>query len=128
VPVFGVFFLLAVFSSVGLPGLNGFVGEFVILLGTFRVNWVLAVLGTIGIVLAAWYLLVAVRKVMFGPFNPANENLRDMNGREIVIALALTVFFFVIGLYPNLLFDKINPATAELATLINNATTLLAER
>ncbi|NJN95309.1 MAG: NADH-quinone oxidoreductase subunit M [Anaerolineales bacterium] len=120
VPVFGTFFLLAVFSSVGLPGLNGFVGEFVILLGTFRVNWIAATLGTIGIVLAAWYLLVAVRKVMFGPFNPANEQLKDMNAREIVIALALTVFFFVIGLYPNLLLDKINPATAELANLVNS--------
>jgi NADH-quinone oxidoreductase subunit M len=64
---------------------------------------------------------------MFGPFNPANETLKDMNAREIVIALALIIFCFVIGLYPNLLFDKINPATAELATLINT-TTLLAER
>jgi NADH-quinone oxidoreductase subunit M len=127
VPVFGVFLLIAAFSSVGLPGLNGFVGEFVILLGTFRVNWVPAVLGTIGIVLAAWYLLVAVRKVLFGPLNPANENLKDMNAREIVIALALVFFFFVIGLFPNLLFDKINPVTAELATLLNT-TTLLAGR
>jgi NADH-quinone oxidoreductase subunit M len=127
VPVFGVFFLLAALSSVGLPGMNGFVGEFVILLGTFRVNWVAATLGTIGIVLAAWYLLTAVRKVMFGPFNPANDQLKDMNPREIVIALALVIFFFVIGLYPNLLFDRINPATAELATMIN-ATTLLAGR
>jgi NADH-quinone oxidoreductase subunit M len=127
VPIFGVFFLLAVFSSVGLPGLNGFVGEFVILLGTFRVNWVAATLGTIGIVLAAWYLLTAVRRMMFGPFNPANDQLKDMNPREIVIALALVIFFFVIGLYPNLLFDKINPATAELATMINT-TMLLAGR
>ncbi len=77
--------------------------------------------------LAAWYLLTAVRRMMFGPFNPANDQLKDMNPREIVIALALVIFFFVIGLYPNLLFDKINPATAELATMIN-ATTLLAER
>ena len=127
VPVFGAFFLLAVFSSVGLPGLNGFVGEFVILLGTFKVNWAAAVLGTVGIVLAAWYLLTAVRKVMFGPFNPANDQLKDMNPREIIIALALVILFFVIGFYPNLLFDKINPATAELATTIN-ATTLLAGR
>jgi NADH-quinone oxidoreductase subunit M len=127
VPVFGGFFLLAALSSVGLPGLNGFVGEFVILLGTFRINWVAAVLGTIGIVLAAWYLLTAVRKVMFGPLNPANENLKDMNVREIVVALALTIFFFVIGLYPNLLFDKINPSAAELAELMDT-TTLLAGR
>ena len=62
---------------------------------------------------------------MFGPFNPANDKLRDMNLREIVIALSLVIFFFVIGLFPNLLFDKINPATAELVELIN-ITTLLA--
>jgi NADH-quinone oxidoreductase subunit M len=123
-PVFGVFFLLAVFSSVGLPGLNGFVGEFVILLGTFRINWIAAALGTFGIVLAAWYLLTAVRRMLFGPFNPANESLRDMNGREIGIALALIVFCFVIGLFPNLLFDKINPATAELANLVDGFTLL----
>jgi NADH-quinone oxidoreductase subunit M len=120
VPVFGTFFLLAAFSSVGLPGMNGFVGEFVILLGTFKVNWLAAAFGTFGIVLAAWYLLTAARKLLFGPFNPANENLQDMNGREIAIALALVVFFFVIGLFPNIFFEKINPATTELANLINS--------
>lgn len=127
VPVFGTFFLLAALSSVGLPGLNGFVGEFVILLGTFKVNWIAAALGTFGIVLAAWYLLTAVRKVLFGPFNPANKNLKDMNRREVVIALSLVTIFFVIGLFPNLFFDKINPATAELVELMNNSL-LLAGR
>jgi NADH-quinone oxidoreductase subunit M len=125
VPVFGAFFLLAVFSSVGLPGLNGFVGEFVILLGTFRINWVAAAFGTFGIVLAAWYLLTATRRLLFGSFNPANNRLRDMNLREIGIAVALIVLCFLIGLFPDLFFDKINPATAELAELMQ-ATTLLA--
>jgi NADH-quinone oxidoreductase subunit M len=125
VPVFGTFFILAALSSVGLPGMNGFVGEFVILLGTFKVNWIAAAFGTFGIVLAAWYLLTAVRKLMFGPFNPANESLQDLNGREIVIAVSLVIFFFVIGLFPNIFFDKINPATAELVEQIN-VTTILA--
>jgi len=125
VPVFGTFFLLAALSSVGLPGLNGFVGEFIILLGTFKVNWVAAAFGTFGIVLAAWYLLTAVRRLMFGPYNPANDSLRDMNAREMVIAVSLVVLFFVIGLFPNLFFDKINPATAQLAELMQT-TTLLA--
>lgn len=119
VPVFGTFFMLAALSSVGLPGMNGFVGEFVILLGAFKVNWVAAAFGTFGIVLAAWYLLTAVRKLMFGPFNTANANLQDMNGREILIAGSLVILFFVIGLFPNLFFDKINPATAELAEQLN---------
>ncbi|HEX9923802.1 MAG TPA: NADH-quinone oxidoreductase subunit M, partial [Anaerolineae bacterium] len=127
VPIFGVFLLLAVFSSLGLPGLNGFVGEFIILLGVFSINWAAAAFGTLGIVLAAWYLLTATRRVLFGPFNPANNGLRDMNGREMIIALSLVMFFFVIGLFPFLLFDKINPVTAELANQIG-APTLLADR
>jgi NADH-quinone oxidoreductase subunit M len=126
-PVFGVFLLLAVFSSMGLPGLNGFVGEFIILLGTFSVNWLAAAFGTVGIVLAAWYLLTATRRVLFGPFNPANNSLRDMNGREMTIGLSLVMFFFVIGLFPNLFFAKINPATAELADQMGMPT-LLADR
>ena len=126
VPVFGVFFLLAVFSSVGLPGLNGFVGEFIILLGTFKVNPTAAALGTFGIVLAAWYLLTATRKLMFGAFNPANENLNDMTGREIIIALSLVILFFVIGLWPDLLLSKINLATGELASLVADGSNLLA--
>lgn len=126
VPVFGVFFILAALSSVGLPGMNGFVGEFIILLGTFKVNWLAATFGTFGIVLAAWYLLTAVRRLLFGSFNAANQGLRDMNGRELVIAVPMVVFFFVIGLFPYLLFDKINPT---IATLVEQSTSaVVAER
>ncbi|RME45966.1 MAG: NADH-quinone oxidoreductase subunit M [Caldilineae bacterium] len=110
VPVFGAFFLIAVFSSVGLPGLNGFVGEFTILLGTFANNRLYAIIATFGIILAAWYLLTAVRRVLFGPLNPDNDSLTDMNRREVVAALALTVFFFVLGLFPNLVFQKVTPS------------------
>ncbi len=127
VPVYGTFFLLAVFASVGLPGLNGFVGEFVILLGTFKVNWIAAALGTFGIVLAAWYLLVATRKMLYGPLNPANTNLVDMNRRELFIAVALIALCFLIGFFPNIFFSQINPATAGLAELLDKAT-LLAGR
>jgi NADH-quinone oxidoreductase subunit M len=127
VPVFGTFFLLAILSSVGLPGLNGFVGEFVILLGTFKINGVAAAFGTFGIVLAAWYLLTATRRMMFGSFNTANENLKDMNVREICIAVSLVVFFLLIGFFPNIFFAKINPDTAKLVKQIN-LTTVIAER
>lgn len=128
VPVFGAFFLIAVFSSVGLPGLNGFVGEFTILLGTFAQNPMFAAFATFGIILAAWYLLTAVRRVMFGPFNEQNSNLTDMNGREIVAALVLTVFFFVLGFFPNLVFDKVNPTTEALVSGIAAPTTLVVDK
>jgi NADH-quinone oxidoreductase subunit M len=123
-PVFGAFFILAALSSVGLPGLNGFIGEFTILLGTFGQNVWLAVLGTFGIILAAWYLLTAVRRVLFGPLNPDNDNLVDMNAREVVAALPLVIFFFILGLFPNLLFDKINPSAEAIVTLSNQEQTL----
>jgi NADH-quinone oxidoreductase subunit M len=116
VPIFGSFFIITALSSVGLPGMNGFVGEFTILLGTFRVNLAYAAIATFGIVLAAWYLLVAVRRTLFGPLNPANEGLSDMNLREIVVMLPLVIFFFVIGLFPNLFFREINPTVATLIT------------
>ncbi len=128
VPVFGAFLLIAVFSSVGLPGLNGFVGEFTILLGTFAHNRLFAVFATFGIILAAWYLLTAVRRVMFGPFNEQNRNLTDMNRREVVAALVLTVFFFVLGFFPNLVFDKVNPTTEALVSGVTSPTTLVVNK
>jgi NADH-quinone oxidoreductase subunit M len=111
VPIFGSFFIITALSSAGLPGMNGFVGEFTILLGTFRVNVAYAAVATFGIVLAAWYLLTAVRRALFGPLNPANAALADMTPREIAVMLPVVAFFFVIGLFPNLFFEKINPAT-----------------
>jgi len=126
VPIFGSFFIITALSSVGLPGMNGFVGEFTILLGTFQVNVAYAAIATFGIVLAAWYLLVAVRRTLFGPLNPANEGLTDMTPREIVVLLPLVVFFFVIGLFPNLFFRDINPTVGRLITQAG-ATTVVAE-
>jgi NADH-quinone oxidoreductase subunit M len=128
VPVYGTFFLLAMLASVGLPGLNGFVGEFLILLGTFQINWIASAFGTIGVVLAAWYLLTATRKLLFGPFNPANSGLVDMNSRELFIAVTLIALCFLIGLFPNIFFNEINPATASLAALVDNASMLVAGR
>jgi NADH-quinone oxidoreductase subunit M len=126
VPIFGSFFIITALSSVGLPGMNGFVGEFTILLGTFQVNVAYAAIATFGIVLAAWYLLVAVRRTLFGPLNPANAGLLDMSAREIAVMLPLVIFFFVIGFFPNLLFREINPAVDQL-TAQAAQTTLVVE-
>jgi NADH-quinone oxidoreductase subunit M len=115
IPVFSALFLVVVMSSVGLPGLNGFVGEFTILLGAFQVNPVWAILGTAGVILAAWYLLTAARGLLYGPLaNPKNQTLTDLNRREIWVLIPIVLLFFVIGLFPNLFFDKINPAVEAL--------------
>ncbi len=107
-------------SSAGLPGLNGFVGEFTILLGMYLNQPIFAILAALGVILAAWYLLTAFRKVAQGPLtNPANEaeNLPDLRRSEIAMLLPLVILFLVLGLFPNLLLDKINPAVEA---LLNN--------
>ena len=111
IPVWSAFFIIVVLASVGLPGLNGFVGEFTILVGTFLANPWWAAVATLGVILAAWYLLTAVRKMIFGPLDEAkNGQLLDLNKREIAVLVPLVLLFFFIGLYPNFFLDKINPA------------------
>ncbi|RIK44824.1 MAG: Fe-S-binding domain-containing protein [Chloroflexi bacterium] len=113
VPLFCGFFLVVVMSSAGLPGLNGFIGEFTILLGMYVKQPIFAILAALGVILAAWYLLTAFRQIAQGPLtNPANDrhHLTDLKGGEIAMLLPLVILFFVIGLFPNLFLDKINPS------------------
>jgi NADH-quinone oxidoreductase subunit M len=113
VPIFCGFFLVVVMSSAGLPGLNGFIGEFAILLGMYLKQPIFAILAALGVILAAWYLLTAFRQIAQGPLtNPANDrhHLTDLRGGEIAMLLPLVILFFVIGLFPNLFLDKINPS------------------
>ncbi len=117
VPIFCGFFLVVAMSSAGLPGLNGFVGEFTILVGMYKHEPVFAILAAIGVILAAWYLLTAFRKIAQGPItNPANEasRLPDLKFDEIAMLLPLVLLFFIIGLFPNLFLDKINPSVQAL--------------
>jgi len=114
-PIFATIFMIITFSSVGLPGTNGFVGEFLALMGAFEsgLRWY-AVFATTGVILAAVYMLWMYQRVMFGKVtNPANENLKDLSLREIVIMLPLLLFVFWIGVYPNTFFDKMNPAMEQ---------------
>jgi NADH-quinone oxidoreductase subunit M len=121
IPIFGILFIVVALSSAGLPGLNGFVGEFNILLGAFRSIMPFAIVATFGIVLAAWYLLDAVRKMLQGPITkPENSQIRDLNWREILTLVPILILFFVIGLFPNLFFDKINPSAQVVADALNN--------
>lgn len=113
VPVYCALFLVVALSSAGLPGLNGFIGEFTIIVGAYAFNPLYAVVASVGIVLAAWYLLSAFRRIAQGEIvhqeNQAGA-LADLNGYELTMLLPLVVMFFVIGLFPNLFLDKIVPA------------------
>jgi NADH-quinone oxidoreductase subunit M len=104
-PVYATLFLIIAMSSLGLPTLNGFIGEFVILQGTFEVNKVWAAIAVTGIVLGAAYLLWLYQRTMFGTLdNPKNKTLADVNFREFVTLLPLVFAAFWIGLYPKPFF------------------------
>ncbi len=96
-------FLVVALSSVGLPGLNGFVGEFTIMLGAFETLPYFVMLAAVGVVLAAWYLLMAFRKMAQGEItNPENDadHLKDLRFGELLMVVPLVILFFVIGLFP----------------------------
>jgi len=115
-PIFATIFMIVTFSSIGLPGTNGFVGEFLALVGAFEseLRWY-AVVSTSGVILAAVYMLWMFQRVMFGELNnPKNAELKDLSAREIVLMLPLLVFVFWIGVFPNTFFDKMTPAIDNL--------------
>ena len=115
VPVYATFFMIIMLSSIGLPGTNGFVGEFTILLGAFQYKAVYAVIASLGIILGAGYMLWLYQRIIFGKItNPHNEHLTDMNLREIAAALPLIILVFYIGLYPNAAFQVIHASADNL--------------
>jgi NADH-quinone oxidoreductase subunit M len=111
-PVYYNLFLLIMLSSVGLPALNGFVGEFMILIGTFQSSALLAVIATLGVILAAVYLLYMFRRVFFGEItHEENRHLPDLVPRELAAVLPLAVLAIVLGVFPQLFISRITPDT-----------------
>ncbi|MDA8161884.1 MAG: NADH-quinone oxidoreductase subunit M, partial [Desulfobacteraceae bacterium] len=101
-PIYSTIFFIVTLSSIGLPTTNGFIGEFLILLGTFEVNKTAAVLAASGVILGAVYMLWMVQRVFYGEVtNPKNLKLPDLSLREFGYLAPLLVFIFWIGLYPN---------------------------
>jgi NADH-quinone oxidoreductase subunit M len=125
-PVYAVLTLIVILSSMGLPGLNGFVGEFTILLGAFgskvlRNPW-FAALAAIGVILAAVYLLYMFQKLFLGPVDKEeNRKLLDMNFREIITLVPLLILIFWIGLYPSPFFNLMEASVAKLVESIQVA-------
>jgi NADH-quinone oxidoreductase subunit M len=120
VPVYATFLLIITLSSIGLPGTNGFIGEFTILLGAFLHYKPYAVIASLGIILGAGYMLWLYQRVAFGKItNPHNEHLADMNMREVAAALPLVALVFVIGLYPNAAFGVMHASVSNLIQHVN---------
>jgi NADH-quinone oxidoreductase subunit M len=109
-PILAWSFFIAGMSSLALPGLSSFVSEFLVLVGTYTRYPVAAVIATFGIVLAALYILIPVQKALHGPTTPGNENLPDLNKREIIAIVPVIALIIALGFYPKPALDIINPA------------------
>jgi NADH-quinone oxidoreductase subunit M len=123
-PIFGVFMLISALSSMGLPGLNGFVGEFTILLGAFGSKAIgnpwFAGISALGVIMAAVYILYMFQRMFMGPAGEITHHheLKDLNWREIITMVPLIIFMFWIGLYPKPFFDILAPAVEKLLSAL----------
>ncbi|MEO1449424.1 MAG: NADH-quinone oxidoreductase subunit M, partial [Bacteroidota bacterium] len=117
-PRFAFLFLITVMASVGLPGLNGFVGEFMVLIGSYQseiIAGVFPILAATGVVIAAVYLLWMFRRVMYGQLDKEeNRQLVDLNLREIAVMVPLVALMFVMGLYAKPFLKQISPSAKRL--------------
>jgi NADH-quinone oxidoreductase subunit M len=117
-PIYAAVFMVFTLANVGLPGTSGFVGEFLTLIGTFKVNIVVASLATFGVILSAAYALWLYRKVVLGKLEkPALANITDMSWREIVVFAPLVVLTILFGVYPKPLLDM---SAASVTALVQN--------
>lgn len=120
-PVYSGILIFFTMASLGLPGLSGFISEFLVLLGAFQTAKVLAALACIGILLAAAYLLSMIRRVLMGPLNPKWKSLPDIHTREIWTLVPLMILILGIGLYPKMILNYMAPTVESLLVSIQGA-------
>jgi len=128
VPLLSTFVLILGLASIGLPGTNGFIGEFLILLGAFRQHWLLAAVGVLGVILGAAYFLWFYERAFFGPVGSRVANLIDLRPREWGIAVALSAMIFWIGLYPSPFLNRINASIQKLTERLEQGSGIKAVR
>jgi NADH-quinone oxidoreductase subunit M len=113
-PVFGSFFLLFTLASVGLPGTNGFIGELLILLGSFLTKPWVALIAASGLIIGAWYMLWLYQRIFFNPVNTRWNGIRELDAREVATFLPMVILIFWIGLYPNSMLEYMHVSVAHL--------------
>ena len=119
-PVFAALFGITMFSSIGLPGLNGFIGEFLILVGAFKTSYVWAAFAVLGIILGAAYMLWAYQRVMFGELDKSeNARISDCNGREVAYMVPIVLLMVWIGIYPKPYLRSMEASVSYWLTQVN---------
>ena len=121
-PIFSGFFILFSMGSIGLPGLNSFIGEVLTMIGAAKVNLWFGVFAAVGVLIAAIYMLWMVQRVLFGPATKSHRS--DLGLREIVVLSPLAFLAVLLGVYPQLFFDKVEPTVSFYAQQIQVRPTL----
>ncbi len=128
-PLYAVVFLIFTLANVGLPGTSGFVGEFLALIGTFKVNILVATIASLGVILSAGYALWLYRKMMLGPLvKPSLAGIMDLDRREILIFTPLVALTILFGVYPKPVLDMSSASVAALVEAYDHATGVKAAR
>tara|TARA_Y100001980_G_C14526964_1_gene302542 strand:- start:799 stop:1626 length:828 start_codon:yes stop_codon:yes gene_type:complete len=120
-PKYAIVLMIFTLGSLGLPGTTGFVGEFLILLGTFKANFLVATIASIGVILGAAYILWLYRRVVFGEItNPDVKSLKDLNNSEILVLTSLAVLTILFGFYPDPLLSTTSVSVDGLIDIYEN--------
>ena len=121
VPMFAALLTIVSLSSVGVPGTNGFVGEFLVLLGAFRTEPVYAIVATTAVIISAAYLLWAIQRILFNPLDkPENEHIPDINGRELALMVPLLAAIVWLGVYPAPVLRRMEPAVEHFVDVVRS--------
>ncbi len=133
VPLFSVAFMIASLSSIGLPGLNGFIGEFLILIGTFKSgvlnSWWFTVFAASGVIFAAVYMLWMYQRVVFGEYHHSEKlgHLTDLNTREMIVLIPIFIFIVWIGVYPGTFLKLTDAVSASIIHQVTTASSVLVK-
>ena len=123
-PLYAFMFMVFTMANVGLPGTSGFVGEFMTLIGTFKVSIPTATIATLGVILSAAYALWLYRKVVFGVLDkPSLASIKDLTLREGIILAPLVILTILFGVYPKPILDMSAASVQQLVTNYNTAIT-----
>jgi NADH-quinone oxidoreductase subunit M len=111
---------IVTFSSIGVPGTNGFVGEFLVLIGAFRTQPIFAFVATTAVIISAAYLLWAIQRILFNPLDKAeNEHIPDLNRRELAIMVPIVAAIIWLGVYPAPVLNRMQNAASRFVTLVD---------
>jgi len=120
VPMFAALLTIVTFSSIGVPGTNGFIGEFLVLIGAFKTQPIMSVIASTAVIISAAYLLWAIQRILFNPLDkPENEHIPDLNRRELAIMIPLVACIVWLGVYPAPVLRRMQGAAERFVTSVD---------